>query len=71
MNNLLACLRNLPTQEGCCFLQDGDSSQNSIKSRTAWDEVEEGNFAILAGSLDLKPIENPLYFQEEIVSQYL
>ena len=40
------------------FLQDGDPSQNSVKARSAWDEVAARKFTILARSLDLNPIEN-------------
>ena len=43
------------------FLQDGDSSQNSVKARSAWDEVAARKFTIPARSLDLNPIENTFH----------
>ena len=39
-------------------MQDGDPSQNSVKSRSAWDEVETQKFTIPARTPDLNPIEN-------------
>ena len=43
---------------GQLFLQDGDPSQNSVKARSAWDEVGARKFTIPARSPDLNPIEN-------------
>ena len=43
---------------GKLFLQDGDPSQNSVKARSAWDEVGARKFTIPARSPDLNPIEN-------------
>ena len=43
---------------GKLFLQDGDPSQNSVKARSAWDEVGARKFTIPASSSDLNPNEN-------------
>ena len=43
---------------GKLFLQDGDPSQNSVKARSAWNEVGARKFTIPARSPDLNPIEN-------------
>ena len=43
---------------GKLFLQDGDPSQNSVKARSAWDEVGDRKFTIPARNQDLNPIKN-------------
>ena len=40
------------------FMQDGDPSQNSVKSRSARDEVDTQKFTIPARTPYLNPIEN-------------
>ena len=58
MNTLLVCLRNLHNPRGKLFLQDGDPSQNSVKSRIACDKIGARKLIIPAHSPDLNPIEN-------------
>ena len=43
------------------LLQDGDPSQNIVKARSAWDEVDARKFTIPAKSPDLNPIGNILH----------
>ena len=47
-------LKKSANPRGNLFLQDGDPSQNSVKSRTVWDKVGARKFTIP----DLNPIEN-------------
>ena len=48
---------------GKLFPQDGHPSQNSVKARSAWDEVGARKFTIPARSPDLNPIENIFHCQ--------
>ena len=51
------------------FLQDGDSSQNSVKARSAWDGDGARKFAIPARSPDLNPIENIFHIVKKRLHQ--
>ena len=54
-----ACMfKKSANPRGKSLLQDGDPSQNSIKSRTLWDKVGARKFTIPARSPGLNPIEN-------------
>ena len=54
---------------GRLFLQDGDPSQNSVKARSAWDEVGARKFTIPAKSSDLNPIENIFHIVKQCLHQ--
>ena len=52
---------------GKLFLQDDEPSQNSVKSRAAWDKIGSQKFIIPAHSPDLNPVENVFHIAKRIL----
>ena len=57
--------QNSANPRGKLFLQDGDPSQNSNKSKEALEQIGAKKFSILARSPDMNPIENVFNYTKE------
>lgn len=57
--------QNSANPRGKLFLQDGDPSQNSKKSKEALEQIGAKKFSIPARSPDMNPIENVFNYTKE------
>ena len=61
--------KNSANPRGKLFLQDYDLSKNSMKARSAWDEVGTRKFTIPARSPDPNPIKNFFHIVKQRLRQ--